>query len=277
VPIRPSRDIRPPTSGARISTAAAANEHLGLPRVGPHEPLGRGGPADHTLAAARHPDSGGHPGASEHPRAPSRAADASRVEDADRAGARHGKEPDGFHDPSPPDPVKEAAATNHAIDRILAKINPEFKPKESAYSENCTSVVQTYEMRRRGPAGVDLTAGPLEPHLRTDHGGPGGRPLSAIEQPWGGKFRAGSKTDIEQAFSDPGSRGVVFIQWNTGGGHVFNVENVGGTVRFVDGQPIPPVTDASYYFNLGRTTGYIRLDDLPIPPFTAIEKFFDQP
>ena len=43
------------------------------------------------------------------------------------------------------------------------------------------------------------------------------------------------------------------------------------------GQPIPPVTDASYYFPVGFDSRYLRLDDRPTPPFTAIEKFFEQP
>jgi hypothetical protein len=34
------------------------------------------------------------------------------------------------------------------------------------------------------------------------------------------------------------------------GGGVFNVENVGGKVRFVDGQPTPPVPGASHYFDM---------------------------
>jgi hypothetical protein len=101
--------------------------------------------------------------------------------------------------------------------------------------------------------------------LRTDAGGNGGRKASTIENAWGRKFTKGSKADIEQAFKDPGSRGIVSIKWNKGGGHVFNVENVGGRVRFLDGQPIPVRTDASFYFNHGSNTKYLRLDDLPTP------------
>jgi Papain fold toxin 1, glutamine deamidase len=142
----------------------------------------------------------------------------------------------------------------------------------SAYSENCTGVVQAYELRRRG---YDVEAGPLEPHLRRDQNGQGGRFPNVIEQPWGRKFTDGTKSEIEEAFQEPGARGVVRIKWNTGGGHVFNVENVGGKVRFVDGQPTPAVTDASQYFNFGRNTKYLRLDDLPTPDPRAVRPYLE--
>ncbi|WP_196054792.1 WXG100-like domain-containing protein [Nocardia aurantiaca] len=169
----------------------------------------------------------------------------------------------------------ETAATNAEVDRVLDEINTKFDPKQSAYSENCTSCVQAYEIRRRGLAGPELSAGPLEKPLRTEEGGPGGRPISEVSQAWGGQWQAGTRAEIEAAFSEPGSRGAVFINWKTGGGHVFSVENVGGTVRFIDGQPTPAVLDAAPYFDRGGNTQYIRLDDKPIPTFSAVEKFVE--
>lgn len=168
--------------------------------------------------------------------------------------------------------IERDTATNQEIDEVLGRVNPYYERTDSAYSENCTGVVQANELQRRG---VDVQARPLEPELRKDHGGPGGRPLSAVEQPWGREFTPGTKSEIEAAFQEPGSRGVVYIQWNTEGAHVFNVENVGGTVRFVDGQTIPPRTDASSYFDLGDQTRYLRLDDLPTPPSSATAKYVE--
>jgi hypothetical protein len=162
------------------------------------------------------------------------------------------------------------ATTDQAVDQVLGRVNPNYEEKTSAYSENCTGVVQANELQRRG---FDVQAGPLEPGLRSDQGGPGGRSLSTIEQTWGRDFTPGTKPEIEAAFQEPASRGVVYIRWDTGGGHVFNVENVGGTVRFVDGQTIPPVTDASGYFDRGGQTRYLRLDDLPTPPSSATAKY----
>jgi hypothetical protein len=159
------------------------------------------------------------------------------------------------------------------IDQTLDRVNPKFDAIRSAYSENCTGVVQANELRRRG---LDVEAGPLESHLRADQGGQGGRPLDVIEQPWNRKFTDGTKTEIEAAFQDPGARGVVYIRWHgIKGAHVFNVENVGGKVRFVDGQPTPPVADASHYFNLGGRTAYLRLDDLQTPDRDATKPYLE--
>lgn len=178
---------------------------------------------------------------------------------------------DDVHDDAAADAIAE---TNERIDRVLDEINPNFEHSESAYSENCTGVVQAYELSRRGE---DVSAGPLEKPLRTDSGGPGGRPLSVIEQAWGRSFTPATKPEIESAFEEPGSRGVVYIRWNGGlGAHVFNVENVGGKVRFVDGQPTPSRPDASHYFGLGGNTKYLRTDDLPTPPSEATDSYLER-
>lgn len=95
------------------------------------------------------------------------------------------------------------------IDQTLDRVNPKYDATKSDYSENCTGVVQANELRRRG---MDVEAGPLESHLRTDQGGSGGRPLDVIEHPWNRKFTDGTKTEIEAAFQDPGARGVVYIR-----------------------------------------------------------------
>ncbi|SNS55311.1 toxin glutamine deamidase domain-containing protein [Actinomadura mexicana] len=160
------------------------------------------------------------------------------------------------------------------IDLTLTKVNPKFDWTRSDYSENCTGVVQANELRRRGH---DVEAGPLEKHLRSDQNGPGGRNISVIEQAWGGKFTPGTKAEIEEAFKQPGSRGIVYIAWNgvNSGAHVFSVENVGGRVRFVDGQPKPPLRDVAHYFTAGHSTKYLRVDDLPTPSNHQIDPFLE--
>jgi hypothetical protein len=64
---------------------------------------------------------------------------------------------------------------NRSVDRTLKRVNPKFNPKESAYSENCTGVVQANELTRRG---IPSEAGPLEESLRSDQNGPGGCPFT---------------------------------------------------------------------------------------------------
>ncbi|WP_458690876.1 toxin glutamine deamidase domain-containing protein [Nocardia tengchongensis] len=160
------------------------------------------------------------------------------------------------------------ARTNKAIDRILESVNPKFDPADLAYSENCTSCVVTYELRRRGEIGPEVTAGPLEHYLTSAAtGGSGGRSDMLMEVLWGRNFSKGSRQDILDEFSKPGSRGFVAGVWkNAQSGHIFNVENVGGKVRFVDAQPIPADRDASRYLDQMDDLIYMRVDDLPNPP-----------
>ncbi|WP_370131401.1 toxin glutamine deamidase domain-containing protein [Streptacidiphilus sp. EB103A] len=160
---------------------------------------------------------------------------------------------------------KETRATNAAIDQDLERVNPNFQPGQAAYSVNCTSVCQAHELRRRGQ---QVQAGPIEP-------GQNGRSITVIEAAWGAEFTFthSSSKEVAAAFSEPGSRGIVYTRWSSGGAHVFNVENVDGTVRFVDGQPTPHVTDASGYFKRATVAGYMRVDHLPTPTAGAMERY----
>ncbi|MBK0031096.1 hypothetical protein IBT47_02265, partial [Erwinia sp. S43] len=67
-----------------------------------------------------------------------------------------------------------------------------------------------------------------------------GVPLSVLEKQYGTKFRYVSSSEtITQQMKNagPGSRGIVFGSYGPGQpGHVFNVVNQNGTVRFLDGQ-----------------------------------------
>ncbi|WP_431954009.1 toxin glutamine deamidase domain-containing protein [Nocardia lijiangensis] len=170
--------------------------------------------------------------------------------------------------------AKAAFKTNSAIDRTLAKVNPRYREKGtgSAYSDNCTSCVVAYEMKRRGLPGAGYAAGPLEEYLRRENLGPGGRPIQVLQSLFGAKFKAGNRQAIESAFSKNGSRGIVYIEWKDGGAHVFSVENVAGVVRFVDSQPTPVLLDASHYFGLG-STAYMRVDNLPTPKWSGLARF----
>ncbi|MFE1190152.1 toxin glutamine deamidase domain-containing protein [[Kitasatospora] papulosa] len=174
------------------------------------------------------------------------------------------------------EPAAPARSTDEQINGTLERINTKWKPGDPAYSHNCTSVVQAYELSRRGQS---VKAGPLEP------GKTGGRPLSVIEETWGASFTTahsslpsdsdGGRAEVEEAFKEPGSRGVVFVAWRSGGAHVFNVENVDGTVRFVDGQPNPPVKNAGWYFRRSLVTQWVRLDDKPTPAPGATARYLE--
>lgn len=175
--------------------------------------------------------------------------------------------------------VRKYIQTNSSIDRTLVKVNPKFNRHEAAYSENCTSCVMVYELRRRGLPGVGRTASPLETYLRSDHSGAGGgRPLTVLTDVWKRPFRKGNRAEVEAAFSDVGSRGIVFVKWRSGtAGHVFSVENVGGVVRFVDAQPTPVKYDASEYFDRAKDgmVLYLRVDHLPTPSEWRVRRFLE--
>lgn len=87
---------------------------------------------------------------------------------------------------------------------------------------------------------------------------PGGvTPISVLEQQFGGQFvRAGSEQAIEQTMQSagPGARGIVCGERAGDVGHVFNVVNQNGVVRFLDGQTDRPASLSGYTgFRLLRT------------------------
>lgn len=156
---------------------------------------------------------------------------------------------------------------NQDIDQALSTVNPKYAKGGYNYTHNCSNVVQAHELQRRG---LDVQAGP-----RT------GIPLSVMETTWGGKYAVArkaadhGKAEVEEAFKEHGSRGIVYVAWNSGGAHVFNVENVGGQVRFVDGQPTPHETDASHYFAGSKDCRYMRVDDKPTPDRSVLARYLE--
>jgi hypothetical protein len=78
----------------------------------------------------------------------------------------------------------------------------------------------------------------------------GPKPISFLESYFGSHFTAtGGKLDIEATMSaaGDGARGVIFASRGPGQvGHVFNVVNQNGVIRFLDGQPGAPASFAGY-------------------------------
>jgi hypothetical protein len=149
--------------------------------------------------------------------------------------------------------------------RDLALVNPTWDASNENSDYNCLNVVQAYELRRRG---YDAQTRFLsDEELRA-----GGRSLDAIEGAWGRAFTTvADRAGVDRAFAVPGSRGVVQVAPRTGlPGHVFNVENVDGRVRYVDAQS--NVSDASFYFQPANVISHLRLDDLALPE-AWIEEF----
>jgi hypothetical protein len=126
------------------------------------------------------------------------------------------------------------------------------------YDFNCVHCVQAYELRRRG---MPAEATAIPSHFLPGLGTTGGRPLADIERVWNVRFQPASKREIVRAFKKfgNGARGIVAVLWQFGGGHVFNVENIGGGVQFLD--PQTGEADVSRYFDYAEWTAYARLDD----------------
>lgn len=63
----------------------------------------------------------------------------------------------------------------------------------------------------------------------------------------------------------PGSRGVVQVFWRRGGGHVFNVENDGGRIRYVDAQTGKQVRISDYIHSAKTSSvNLVRTDNLRV-------------
>lgn len=136
------------------------------------------------------------------------------------------------------------------------------------YDFNSTHCVQAYELRRRD---VPVEATGLPTDLLPSSAGLGGRPLADVERAWGVSFREAKQSQITDLFDGygPGARGFVAVLWRFGGGHVFNVENAAGVVRFIDPQTSDP--DVSHYFELAEWSAYARTDDAS--PGSAVLEF----
>ena len=125
----------------------------------------------------------------------------------------------------------------------IRNINPNYP--NSGYNQNCVNCVVATDATLSGnPASALPSARPL--------------PLKLLEQHYGNSFSSPmSITEIQQSLitSNFGSRGIVFGSVGPGRpGHVFNVVNQNGTVRFLDGQTGRPADLSGYKtFQLLRT------------------------
>lgn len=184
-----------------------------------------------------------------------------------------------------PSTVKEALGRKgkaKTLSAALKDANPRYNTAYSEYSENCQRCVVAYELQRRG---YDVEAQPTYagdkwPQVVNVSGQRLGR--------WRGAFR-GAVTDNVSASGNTqraeakvlqniaarmkaygtGARAVVNIKYRGRGfGHVFNVENTGGRVQYMDAQSGERYTAADMR-NFMRivdtgTVGLTRTDTLRI-------------
>lgn len=156
----------------------------------------------------------------------------------------------------------------YSIDNSLKNVNPNHSYQYSEYSENCQRCVVAYELRRRG---YNVTAlptyeGDTLPQVNAYGNGRWQMAFKGAKSVKVGSTSA-SKTqanlEAKMRSYGSGSRAVVRIP-----GHVFNVENVGGKIRYVEAQTGQKYTSNKIFSNMSsRQTSnisLIRTDNLRI-------------
>lgn len=128
-------------------------------------------------------------------------------------------------------------------------------------SENLAGLVASAETDSVACAGFTVIAGDS-----TLDGAPASalnstrpQPVSILEKTYGASFKpVGGQTEIDQIMSQagPGARGIVFGSRGANAGHVFNVINQAGVVRYIDFQTGTGASFDGYQgFYLLRTNG----------------------
>lgn len=166
----------------------------------------------------------------------------------------------------------------HSIATALKTVNPNYSNAYSEYSENCQRCVVAYELQRRG---YNVEA---QPTYEGDKWGASHKVGNMYMDRWRGAFRHAKSVSVGASNSEKvlgkiskemksygaGARAVVSINYKGRGhgGHVFNVENVGGNIQYVDAQTGQRYNRASMrnLFNITRTqdTTLTRTDNLKI-------------
>ncbi|WP_069159778.1 hypothetical protein [Nocardia altamirensis] len=152
-----------------------------------------------------------------------------------------------------------AASINREIDDSLHRVNPRYNEHDPRWANNCISVANAHELRRRG---FDVEAGPVAEKL------PDGFYHVQTTLAWGQEFTRVDMNGLRHMFREPGARGILLTD-----DHELNVENVPGVgLRFVDGQPNPPLTDATHLVRRVESVWAMRVDNvLGIPSRSILE------
>lgn len=120
--------------------------------------------------------------------------------------------------------------------------NPFFSPFYREFSENCQRAVVAYELRRRG---YKVTAQPTYEHdalpmmiKGTGNGFWQGAFKGAKSEKIGASSTEKARANLKAKMKEygAGARAIVYVDWKSGGAHVFNAENIGGRIVFVDAQ-----------------------------------------
>lgn len=146
---------------------------------------------------------------------------------------------------------------NIGIANALEGANPFYNGRNGAqgdFSENCQRAVVAYELRRRG---YDVLALPTYSGDKLPAGGRWkGAFQKAKEVAVGRSTPQATQNALEKEMKSygHGSRGIVSIP-----GHVFNVENVNGKIKYVDAQTNTIYNSKNVFSRIGKKSNQISL------------------
>lgn len=146
-------------------------------------------------------------------------------------------------------------------DHMHQEVNPRVG-ETIDWEVNCSRTATTWELRRRG---YDVTAKSRDlDDNSTDLIGAMWRRRDGSLPQWAPL--PGERAALAHLSHWPeGARGFVTIVWEGGGGHIYNVEVVGGVPRFFEGQ-VPPSPNPRHspdgYLARARTVQILRTDEL---------------
>ena len=131
------------------------------------------------------------------------------------------------------------------IHEAMVNTNPHFGEGEE-WRTNCQRCVYAYELNRRG---VKCEAKPsilngIDPcSLSWEN--------VMVNQTWdkvGSRSRRITIQNIENKMKEfgNGSRGIIYLKWKDGESHVFNVENVGGKIKYIEAQSAKEIKVKNY-------------------------------
>lgn len=148
----------------------------------------------------------------------------------------------------------------------LAGANPFYSGgTQGDFSANCQRAVAAYEMRRRG---YDVMALPTYAGDRMPSAGNWEKVFNNAKRLNVGASspqKAQANLESQMKSYGNGARGIVGIP-----GHVFNVENVGGKIRYIDAQTNTVYNSKGVFSRLGKrgsqSVTLIRTDKLGINP-----------
>lgn len=171
--------------------------------------------------------------------------------------------------------AENPAVRGIALNDDVTATNPSYG--QPRFNINCVHVVNAHELRRRGYA---TTATPL-PESMGDKGRNSQEALDRWRNPDGSRHyrpivQERTWTDVkrEMAAWPDGARGWIRVTWKgRGAGHIFNVEKVGGEIRYVEaqsGQWVKDMDRVRANASPGKAWGVARMDDLE-PTDTVLE------